>query len=71
MSEVKVGEHYRHFKGHEYEILHLAVDVDDLEPMVVYQNLDQQEDARVWVRKLSEFTDLHPSGVKRFELIKH
>ncbi|MDR3190955.1 MAG: DUF1653 domain-containing protein [Lactobacillaceae bacterium] len=68
--EVKVGQHYRHFKGHQYEILHLGTDVDDLKPLVIYRNLNLAEDDRIWVRSLAEFTSLHSSGVARFSLIE-
>ena len=38
MDEIKLGR-YRHFKGSEYEVLHLAKHSETLEPMVVYRAL--------------------------------
>lgn len=39
---------YRHFKGGEYELLHLATHSETLEPMVVYRALYGERG--VWVR---------------------
>ncbi|MCM0583198.1 DUF1653 domain-containing protein [Weissella diestrammenae] len=69
-NSVEKGQIYRHFKGHEYIVLHLAVDTANLTPLVVYQNIDQMVDDRIWVRRQTEFLDFHASGVKRFELIQ-
>ena len=38
MEEIKKGK-YRHFKGGEYEVLHLAKDSETLETLVVYKAL--------------------------------
>ena len=47
MDEIKLGK-YRHFKGGEYEVLHLAKDSESLEMMVVYRAL--YGEGGVWVR---------------------
>lgn len=39
---------YRHFKGNEYEVLAVAKDSENLEPVVVYRAL--YGDGDVWVR---------------------
>ena len=44
---VKLGK-YRHFKGNEYEVLHIAKHSETLENMVVYRAL--YGDGEVWVR---------------------
>ena len=47
MEEIKIGR-YRHFKGHEYQVLSLAKHSETLEPMVVYQALYGERG--IWVR---------------------
>ena len=47
MEEIKLGR-YRHFKGNEYEVLHLARHSETLEPMVVYRALYGEHG--IWVR---------------------
>ena len=47
MESIKIGK-YRHFKGGEYEVLHLAKDSETLETMVVYRAL--YGEGGVWVR---------------------
>lgn len=42
MEEIKKGK-YRHFKGGEYEVLHLAKDSETLETLVVYKGLAVQD----------------------------
>ena len=55
MKDVKIGGKYRHFKGNEYEVLHVAKHSEDLQPMVVYRALYGEGD--VWVRPLDMFMD--------------
>jgi len=69
VSEVKVGEKYRHFKGGEYEIVSVAEDSGNLKKRVVYRAL---YDGRVWVRDLGEFCgfkEVDGERIKRFEKI--
>ena len=54
MNELKPGI-YRHFKGNRYELLHVAVHSETLEPMVVYRAL--YGEGGVWVRPLRMWTE--------------
>jgi hypothetical protein len=68
-SSVKLGQHYRHFKGGEYEIVCLAIKEDTLEPLVVYKSLTHDY---IWARTLENFTEtveLNGKTVKRFTLL--
>lgn len=65
---VKPGKKYRHFKGNEYTVLHLAKHSESLEDLVVYQALYGEKD--IWVRPLAMFLDKVEVGgelVNRFE----
>jgi len=69
MTECKVitGGKYRHFKGNEYLVLHLAKHSETEEMMVVYQALYGARD--IWVRPLNMFMDkkeVNGSLVDRF-----
>jgi len=66
--EIKTGKKYRHFKGNEYRVLHLARHSETMEPMVVYQAL--YGDYEIWVRPMEMFLEqVEVSGniVNRFE----
>lgn len=54
MEEIKIGR-YRHFKGNEYEVLHLARHSETEEDMVVYRAL--YGDFSVWVRPASMWNE--------------
>jgi len=61
---------YRHFKGNEYEVLHVAKHSETNEDMVVYRALYGERG--VWVRPLSMFiAEIERDGhrVRRFEYI--
>ena len=47
------GDIVRHFKGNQYEILHIALDSETMEKMVVYRALYGERG--VWVRPLEMF----------------
>ena len=53
-NEIKLGR-YRHFKGNEYEVLHIAKHSEKLEPMVVYRAL--YGEGGVWVRPASMWNE--------------
>ncbi|MDU1507393.1 MAG: DUF1653 domain-containing protein [Clostridium butyricum] len=52
---MNIGKKYRHFKGNEYLVLHLAKHSETLEDLVVYQALYGERG--IWVRPLSMFTE--------------
>lgn len=60
--KIKVGNIYKHFKGHIYKVVAIAYDSEnydednpELSKMVVYQN---EEDGRCWVRPYQMFNSL-------------
>lgn len=62
---------YRHFKGNEYLVLHLAKHSETLEDLVVYQALYGERG--IWVRPLSMFeeqVEVNGKLVYRFEEIE-
>lgn len=54
-NTLKTGKKYKHFKGGEYLVLHLAKHSETLEDMVVYQAL--YGEYGVWVRPLKMFLE--------------
>jgi len=68
-NEIKIGR-YRHFKGNEYMVLHIAKHSETLEPMVVYQALYGERG--IWVRPASMWNDTvgwDGVSIKRFTYI--
>lgn len=54
---------YRHYKGRDYRVLHLARHSETLEPMVVYQML--YGDGGHWVRPAAMFAEtVEHNGVR-------
>ena len=69
MDEIKPGR-YRHFKGNEYKVLHIARHSETLEEMVVYQAL--YGEYGIWVRPASmwnEMVEHQGKTFRRFEYI--
>lgn len=65
---IKIGKKYRHFKGNEYLVLHLAKHSETLEDIVVYQPL--YGEMGIWVRPLDMFleqVEVNGTLVNRFE----
>lgn len=52
--EIKIGR-YRHFKGNEYQVLHIAKHSETQEIMVVYQALYGERG--IWVRPASMWNE--------------
>jgi hypothetical protein len=68
---IEIGKKYRHFKGNEYLVLHLARHSETLEELVVYQAL--YGESGIWVRPLAMFAEkVETNGklVYRFEEIE-
>lgn len=69
MSEeriLKENKIYRHYKGNDYQILHIAFNATndrDMEKLVVYKSL---KDGQVWVRNYDEFNSVMEDGSYRF-----
>ena len=53
--DIKIGKKYKHFKGGEYLVLHVAKDSETLENLVVYQALYGEKG--IWVRNLKMFME--------------
>ena len=67
---INLGKKYRHFKGKEYLVLHIAKHSETMEEMVVYQAL--YGEYGIWVRPLKMFleqTSVDDKLVYRFEEI--
>ena len=59
MREIKIGNVYKHFKGHIYKVVNIGYDsenYDEQNPdnsrLVVYENIDTKE---VWIRPYNMF----------------
>lgn len=68
--EIIIGKKYRHFKGNEYLVLHIAKHSETMEEMVVYQALYGERG--IWVRPLKMFLEeklVDGQMVNRFEEI--
>lgn len=68
-NNIKIGK-YRHFKGNEYRVLHLAKHSETLVEMVVYQALYGEKG--IWVRPASMWNESvthNGESLKRFEYI--
>ena len=67
--EIRLGK-YRHYKGKDYEVLHLARHSETEEPMVVYRAL--YGDFGIWVRPASMWNEEvthNGKSVRRFTFI--
>ena len=65
------GDIVRHFKGNQYEILHIAQDSETMEKMVVYRAL--YGEGEVWVRPLSmwnETVEREGKSFRRFTYVE-
>lgn len=76
MEKVEVGKKYRHFKGHEIEVLGIAKHSETLENLVIYTHLGTGD---MWARPEKMFLSNEDVSEKngnitgqkfRFELIE-
>ncbi len=68
-SQIILGK-YRHFKGHEYEVIAVARHSETLEEMVIYRALAGGQE--YWVRPLKiflEMAEVNGKKVPRFEYL--
>ena len=59
MREIKIGNVYKHFKGHIYKVVNIGYDSENYDEenpnnsrLVVYENIDTKE---VWIRPYDMF----------------
>lgn len=67
-KELVIGGIYKHYKGNEYKVLHIARHSETLEEMVVYQCL--YGDYSIWIRPKKMFlekVEIDGQLVDRFE----
>lgn len=70
MNKKLIGKKFRHFKGNEYLVLHIASHSETLEEMVVYKAL--YGEMGVWVRPLAMFleqVEVEGKLIRRFKEI--
>lgn len=63
---VEAGQMYRHYKGHIYRVIGLALHSESLETLVVYERADSPE-PHLWVRPQTMFEENLSDGRPRFE----
>ncbi len=67
MQKIEVGKTYKHYKGNIYKIIALGKNSENLEEMVVYQSV---KDNQIWIRPASMWNEvINNNGTLRFTLI--
>jgi len=56
---------YKHFKGHKYRVIGIAKNSENLEEMVVY--VDMNDENNIWVRPLAMFFEKVTRDGKTFD----
>ena len=68
MTEIKVGQIYKHFKGNIYKVIAIAKHSENEEEMIVYQS---QKHGDIWVRpKRMWLEKVDNNNTLRFNLIE-
>lgn len=66
MQEIAVGKFYKHYKGNLYKIIALGKHSENLEEMIVYQSV---KDDQIWIRPKSMWNEIiDNNGTLRFTL---
>ena len=74
IQQVPIGAIFRHYKGKDYKILHIARDSRDTSLCVVYQSLYRSQqfgNYAIWVRSIKEFLEtvvIEGEEIPRFTL---
>jgi len=53
--KAEIGKKYRHYKGNEYEVLHIAKHTETEEELVIYRAVKDQE--KIWARPREMFEE--------------
>lgn len=64
---------YRHYKGGLYEVLGTARHTETSEPLVIYRQLNSDDDGHYWARPYDMFCEVvnwQDRTVPRFELVE-
>lgn len=75
MNQPHSGERYRHYKGHDVEIIGIGLHSENMEKMVLYRLLENTKDYRagtLWVRPLTLFmetVEVNSTTRPRFEKV--
>lgn len=64
-AKIPVHAIFRHFKGNLYEVLAIAKNTENEEPVVIYQDINKR--GIIWARPASMWFDEINEGTKRFE----
>ena len=54
-EKLKIGGIYKHYKGALYQVLYLAKHSESLEPLVIYQDIENLD--LIWARPLEMFLE--------------
>lgn len=75
MKDLEIGAIYKHYKGHNYEVIGVARNSETLEEMVIYKALyDSPEfgENALWVRPKEMFLEnviVEGEEIERFKII--
>ncbi|MEK7187887.1 MAG: DUF1653 domain-containing protein [Patescibacteria group bacterium] len=72
MDEIKIGR-YRHYKGHDIEVIGIAHHSETVEEMVVYRHLGKSSmgENDLWVRPKAMFLETVERDGKKFKRFEY